>query len=84
VEAYLHLVNVHATSGKVSQALNYLKDGLRESPNDPRLNAMLVQLGGFMGDGRNSGEGNDMSDDSPNANSPNATSPNANSPKAKE
>jgi len=63
VEAYLHLVNVLATSGKLRQALNYLNDGLRESPHDPRLNAMLTQLGGFMGDEHNSGFGNDMSQD---------------------
>jgi len=50
VEAYLRLVNVLATDGKLRQALNWLKDGLRECPHDPRLNAMLVQLGGFMGE----------------------------------
>ncbi len=68
VEAYLRLVNVLATSGKLRQALNYLNDGLREVPHDPRLNAMLTQLGGFMGDEHNTGFGNDMSqgdDDEP-------------------
>jgi tetratricopeptide (TPR) repeat protein len=65
VEAYLRLVNVLANGGKLHQALNWLKDGLRESPHDPRLNAMLEQLGGFMGDSRNTGYGNDMSDESP-------------------
>ncbi len=63
VEAYMHLVNVLATAGKVRQALNYLNDGLREVPHDPRLNALLTQLGGFMGDERNTGFGNDMSEE---------------------
>jgi len=50
VEAYLRLVNVLATDGKLRQALNWLKDGLRECPHDSRLNAMLTQLGGYMGE----------------------------------
>ncbi|MBS1992463.1 MAG: tetratricopeptide repeat protein [Cyanobacteria bacterium SZAS LIN-3] len=49
VEAYLRLVNVLAGAGKLREAMNWLKDGLRECPHDPSLNAMLVQLGGYMG-----------------------------------
>lgn len=49
VEAYLRIVSLLASQGQLPLAMNWLKEGLKECPHDPRLNDLSTALSTFMG-----------------------------------
>lgn len=49
VEAYLRIVSLLASQGQLPLAMNWLKEGLKECPHDPRLNDLSTVLSTFMG-----------------------------------
>jgi len=49
VEAYLRIVSLLASQGQLPLAMNWLKEGLKECPHDPKLNDLSTVLSTFMG-----------------------------------
>jgi len=49
VEAYLRIVSLLASQGQLPLAMNWLKEGLKECPHEPKLNDLSTVLSTFMG-----------------------------------
>ena len=49
VEGYLRIVSLLATQGQLPLAMNWLKEGLKECPHDPRLNDLSTIFSTYVG-----------------------------------
>lgn len=49
VEGYLRIVSLLATQGQLPLAMNWLKEGLKECPHDPRLNDLSTVFSTYVG-----------------------------------
>ncbi|MBP9093655.1 tetratricopeptide repeat protein [bacterium] len=49
VEGYMRIVSLLATQGQLPLAMNWLKEGLKECPHDPRLNDLSTVFSTFVG-----------------------------------